>query len=187
MTSDPGRDRLLPAPGHAAAALVELRAGLAGLIGADLSPGERQSLITALAAAERLRDIVGGPDPQFPGTHPDIDPAAFDPAPLNRLFALIGPADAADLTTRLKADLETMRRGIVTAFGPPPDVATLRRHAHSLIAVAGTCGATGLHRAALALQAGSDATLHPELPLLIEACFDAILARINTGLGSQAT
>lgn len=110
------------------------------------------------------------------------DPTECDPATLERLMLLVGPDAMADLCARLRADLTGLRGGIARSSRPPVDAASLRRHAHGLVALSGTCGATGLQQAAQHLHqmaeahaAGPDALLRARL----DAGFDALLARID--------
>lgn len=124
------------------------------------------------------------------------DARAHDPAPLRRLMELMGPDGADDLRDRLRGDLDALRKGIDAALTPPVDKAALRRQAHGLIALAGTCGATGLHQAGLLLHelardlpgptpdhSGLDgvARLDPILLKNLHEGFDALLVRIGYG------
>lgn len=87
---------------------------------------------------------VGG----APGLPRDQDPG-LDAAMLRRLFVLAGPDVALLLRTSLAADLAEARDGLAA---PGADTARLRRHAHVLIALAGTAGASCLCEAARALH-----------------------------------
>lgn len=112
----------------------------------------------------------------------DDPDTACDPAPLERLVLLVGPAAAGDLCNRIRDDLMALRGGIARAASAPADAAALRRHAHGLVALSGTCGALGLHRSAQLLHeraerhgAGPDAALSARL----EAGFADLLSRIG--------
>lgn len=130
------------------------------------------------------------PQPPADAPAPDpLDPTACDPAMLDRLLLLVGPGAAADLCSRIRADLAALRGGIERSAAPPVDMASLRRHAHGLIALAGTCGASGLHRAAQRLhdlaEAGTSGP-DPSLIAALDAGFAALMARIGEradGLG----
>jgi HPt (histidine-containing phosphotransfer) domain-containing protein len=166
-----------------AAALEEMRAALAGLRGTALTAEGAVQAAAAARALDRIAGLTGGARAEAAADPCAFDPEAFDPAPLGRLCALIGPEESADLRHRLTADLVTLRCGIAAAFGPPPDHDALRRHAHGLVSVAGTCGATGLHRAAMMLQAAlaEGVAPPPGLQALIDAGFEPLFARIGPG------
>jgi two-component system, OmpR family, aerobic respiration control sensor histidine kinase ArcB len=111
-----------------------------------------------------------------------FDPTACDPALLEKLILLVGPDAAGDLCNRIRADLSALRDGIARAAEAPVEAALLRRHAHGLIALAGTCGASGLHQAAQRLHHMADAQqTGPDAALMaaLDAGFAALLARIG--------
>jgi two-component system, OmpR family, aerobic respiration control sensor histidine kinase ArcB len=114
-----------------------------------------------------------------------FDPVACDPALLDRLILLVGPDAAGDLCDRICADLAALRGGIDRSSAPPVDTISLRRHAHGLIALAGTCGATGLHAAAQHLhQMAESRGTGPDAALM--AALDAGFAALFGQIGQRA-
>jgi hypothetical protein len=76
----------------------------------------------------------------------DDDPvplSGFDPAQLERLLALAGPADRAALLHRLTLDLEHLRDRLAR-LALPADWLVLRAQTHVLVAIAGAVGAERL-------------------------------------------
>ncbi|MFN4157534.1 MAG: sensor histidine kinase [Gemmobacter sp.] len=140
--------------------------------------------ILTLRATTAMRPEPGhlGSEPQTRGTA-GHDPLAFDPELLDRLLILVGPSARAELCGRIRSDLDALRHGIERAAAPPCDGQTLRRHAHGLIALAGTCGATGLHRIAQELHLRALEWAESPDPALLAALrrgHDMLMQRIGT-------
>lgn len=102
----------------------------------------------------------------------------FDATRLDRLLALAGPRDAAELLSRIEGDLSDTATRIADAL-PRADSEALRAASHVLVAVAGSVGAQGLEAAArrfntAAHAEGADPS--PELARTAEAVLQGIAA-----------
>ena len=80
-------------------------------------------------------------------TAPQIEPAHF-----HELLQMAGPKMAAGLLDQLQKDLRAAERGLIAA-AQGPDWLEMRRQSHVMIALAGTAGASLLHRQAQTLNA----------------------------------
>ena len=76
---------------------------------------------------------------------------AIDTTPLRSLLNMAGPADAMAIIAAFLQDLKTTEFGLDQAWNGP-DCASLRLHAHVLIALAGTVGDTELQSVAQTLN-----------------------------------
>jgi HPt (histidine-containing phosphotransfer) domain-containing protein len=85
-----------------------------------------------------------------------LPPDGFDPAPLDRLIDLVGPAQAGAFLAQLTLDIRSCDRRIAAGLAAR-DWPTLRDASHDLISLAGSAGATGLHGLAKALNSTAHA------------------------------
>lgn len=86
---------------------------------------------------------------------------------LDRLLALAGPADAAELLERLATDLARVD-GALTAAVAAEDRAAVRSETHVLISVAGAAGALGLAEDARRLNMAAHDDNSPLPPALMQ-------------------
>lgn len=86
---------------------------------------------------------------------------------LDRLLALAGPADAAELLERLATDLARVD-GALTAAVAAEDRAAVRAETHVLISVAGAAGAFGLAEDARRLNTAAHDDNAPLSPTLMQ-------------------
>jgi len=109
---------------------------------------------------------------------PDSDPG-LDATVLPALLARLDPAVATDLRRQFATDLRSLHQALVAALGPPPDMLALARHAHGLVALAGTAGAAAVAaRARLLLRAvhRGEADTSARLARALLPCIDALVA-----------
>ncbi len=107
----------------------------------------------------------------------------LDAAILPALLVRLGAAIAGDLRRQFAADLTGLRDALRHSLGPPHDILAVARHAHGLVALAGTAGAHTLAtRSRLLLRAAhrgdADATVRLAHPLL--PCIDALAIFVAT-------
>ena len=106
----------------------------------------------------------------------------LDTGVLPALFARLGPIVATALRVCLAEDLAIARSGIVAALSPAPDASELARHAHVLIALAGTAGGTLLHGLARALHRAAVSGDGPRMRRLADQVLpatDALMAVVR--------
>lgn len=109
---------------------------------------------------------------------PDSDPG-LDATVLPALLARLGPAVATDLRRQFAVDLRSLREALGNDLGAPPDMLALARHAHGLVALAGTAGAMAVAvRARLLLRAvhRGEADTSARLARALLPCIDALVA-----------
>jgi len=182
MAGMPGNQVLRNAGGdNAAAALVALREGLRAL--ARLGNADDSEDLAMIAAALDRIELRRTSLAAEPGLRDD-------PARLDRLLALAGPADAVELLTRFETDLAETARRIATALAAN-DAAALRAASHVLIAVAGSLGALGVeaqarHLNAEAHRAGPGPDAAPGLAAAAEAALAGI-ATLTRRLAARRT
>jgi hypothetical protein len=107
-------------------------------------------------------------------------PDRFDPAKLDRLLTIIGPAQAKSFLVQLAADLADCEAALQTS--DPADWPRLRATSHNLISLAGSAGAMGLHDDARALNAAAhqaDPAASADLRPGILANLAALIAHIR--------
>ncbi|MBL4918168.1 hypothetical protein [Szabonella alba] len=99
-----------------------------------------------------------GTEPEGGSDSADADPHQpdFDPAALERILAIVGPAESHALLDRLTLDLTGARDGMERSLSTQ-DAAGMRRAAHNLVSLAGTAGAFGLQQRAETLVEAAEA------------------------------
>lgn len=108
---------------------------------------------------------------------PDVQPLD----PLMQLARMAGPETAGELFRQLAADLETTRTGLAQAAAAG-DLVALGRHAHVLMALAGTAGDGALRDLAQGLSAGAQAGPRAAGPVAPEADLGPLLAKAESGI-----
>ncbi|GLS86751.1 hypothetical protein GCM10010873_17250 [Cypionkella aquatica] len=123
----------------------QLRANKTAILAAGADGLLCKPVLDAQALADAVRQVLHRNAPAQ-NLAPQIEPAQ-----LQQLLSMAGPAVAAELLEHLLQDLRATERGLLAA-SHGPDWTTLRRHTHVMIALAGTAGATQLHQLAQALN-----------------------------------
>ncbi len=142
---------------HAMAGAKEdyLAAGMNDYISKPIQPVVLLSKLAALAlaaAAEPQIATIGNPEAR--------DPPLLDVSKLDELQAALPFAQLANFISLYLAELDQNLTGIAACFGSTNDLEAIARHAHVIVSIAGSLGATQTSAAAQRLQIACRAADH---------------------------